>query len=213
MAKTTRKELLNAPDEFITTTSTTVKWIKENPVRFGVSVAVAIVVFAGVFGFYHWKTSRDNEAMIAYSHAWSSSQLTLEVVQKYGDTDAAKLAKLRLARMAYNEKNPKMALSYAQEFLGGWGDEDVYHWEGVLIQGAAQALLKDYGKAVASFDECIKSAPQNFKDQALFSKAQALIALGKKDEARKALEAISASYRDVALPVLASLEMQQGVAN
>lgn len=213
MAKTTRKELLNAPDEFITTTGTTVKWIKENPLRFGISVAVVVVVFAGGFGLYHWKTSRDNAAMIAYSHAWSSSQLTLEVVQKYGDTDAAKLAKLRLARMAFNEKNPKMALSYAGEFLGSWGDEDVYRWEGILIQGASQMLLKDYAKAVASFDQCIPSAPVDIKDQALFYKAQALIGLGKKDEAKKALESVSLNYRDVAMPVLASLEMQQGVAN
>lgn len=213
MAKTTRKELLNAPDEFITTTSTTVKWIKENPVRFGLAVAAVVVVFAGVFGFYHWKTARDNDAMLAYSHSWNSSQQTLEVVQKYGGTDAAKLAKLRLARMAYSEKNPKMALSYAQEFLESWGDEDVYHWEGLLIQGSSQALLKDYGKAVASFDECIKGAPQDIKDQALFYKAQALIGLGKKDEAKKALSSVSESYRDVALPVLASLEAQQGVQN
>ena len=213
MAKTTRKDLLNAPDEFITTTSTTVKWVKENPVRFGITVAVVVVVFAGVFGFYHWKTGRDNDAMLAYSHSWNSSQQTLEVVQKYGDTDAAKLAKLRLARMAYNEKNPKMASSYAQEFLDAWGDEDVYHWEGLLIKGSSQALLKDYGKAVASFDECIKGAPQHIRDQALFYKAQALIVLGKKDEAKKALGAVSESYHDVSLPVLASLEAQQGVQN
>jgi tetratricopeptide (TPR) repeat protein len=213
MAKTTRKELLKAPDEFITTTGTTVKWIKENPLRFGISAMVAVVVIAGAIGFYYWKTSRDDEAMIAYSHAWNSSQLTLEVMQKYGDTDAAKLSRLRLANMAYIEKNPKMALSYAQEFLRGWGGEDAYHWEGILIQGSSQALLKDYQKAIASFDDCIQNGPQGFKDQALFYKAQALIALGRKAEARKALESVSDNYKDIAMPVLASLETQQGVSN
>jgi tetratricopeptide (TPR) repeat protein len=213
MAKTTRKELLNAPDEFIATTGTTIKWIKENPVRFGVAVAVVVVVVGGGLGLYHWKTSRDEAAMIAYSHAWNSSQLTLEVVQKYGDTDAAKLAKLRLARMSFSENNPKMAASYAAEFLDSWGDEDIYRWEGLLIQGAALVQLKDYQKAVAGFDECIKSAPQNIKDQALIYKAQALVGLGKKDEARKALQSVSINYRDVAMPILASLETQQGVAN
>lgn len=213
MAKTTRKELLNAPDEFITTTSTTVKWIKDNPLRFGISVAVVVVVFAGGFGFYHWKTGRDTDAMVAYSHSWSSSQQTLEVVQKYGDTDAAKLAKLRLARMAYNEKNPKMALSYAQDFLGSWGGEDTYRWEGIMIQAASQVALKEYQKAIAGLDECIQKGSPDMKDQALFHKAQALIGLGKKDEAKKALASVSENYRDVAMPVLASLEMQQGVAN
>jgi tetratricopeptide (TPR) repeat protein len=212
MAKT-RKELLNAPDEFITTTGTTVKWIKDNPLRFGIAVAVVVVVFAGGTGFYYWKTNRDIDSMVAYSHAWSSSQLTLEVVQKYGDTDAGKLAKLRLARMAYNERNPKMALSYAQEFLGLWGDEDAYRWQAVLIQAASQMALKDYQKAASGLDECIQKAPADVKDQALFLKAQALIALGKIGEAKKALASVSEGYRDVAMPVLASLETQQGVAN
>jgi tetratricopeptide (TPR) repeat protein len=212
MAKT-RKELLNAPDEFIATTSTTLKWIKDNPLRFGIAVAAVVAVFAGGTGFYYWKTTREIDSMVAYSHAFTSSQLTLEVIQKYGDTDAGKLAKLRLARMAYNEKNPKMASTYAQEFLGNWSAEDAYRWEGVLIQAASQIALKEYQKAVAGLDECIQKGSPDMKDQALFLKAQALIGLGKKDEAKKALAGVSEDYRDVAMPVLASLDTQQGVAN
>jgi tetratricopeptide (TPR) repeat protein len=150
--------------------------------------------------------------MLAYSHAWNSSQQTLEVVQKYGGTDAGKLAKLRLARMAYDEKNPKMAAGYAEEFLSSWGEKDVYRWQGLLILGTSAVLQKEYQKALPSFDECIRNAPKDIKDQALFYKAQALAGLGRKDEARKTLSQVSEGYRDVAMPALASLEMLQGVS-
>jgi predicted negative regulator of RcsB-dependent stress response len=117
MAKTTRKELLNPQDEFITTTSATVKWIKENPSRFAIIVTIVLAVFASGIGFYHWKTSREDSAMLAYSNTSKSSQGTLDVLQTYGDTNAGKLAKLRLARMSYNENNPKMASDYARGFV------------------------------------------------------------------------------------------------
>ncbi len=120
MAKMTRKELLNQQDEFITTTGTTVKWIKENPSRFAVIVTVVLAVFASGIGFYHWKTSRESSAMLAYSNTGKSSQGTLDVLQTYGDTNAGKLAQLRLARMSYNENNPKMANDYAKKFLDDW---------------------------------------------------------------------------------------------
>ncbi len=212
MAKASRKDLLNAPDEFITTTSYAVKWIKENPSRFAIMVTIIFVVFASGIGFYHWKTSRESSAMIAYSNAVNSSQLTLDVIQKYSDTKAAKLSKLRLSQMAYNEKNFRMAVDYAQEFVNGWGGEDTFHWQGVMIIAAAYMNQRNFEKALPLLEDCIKSSPANIKDQALFSKSQVLIALGKNAEAKKALAEISENYRDVAAPSLASLEMRQGVS-
>ncbi len=211
MAKASRKDLLNAQDEFITTTSSAAKWVKENPLRFAVMAAIVFVVFASSIGFYHWKTSRESSAMIAYSNAANSSQLTLDVIQRYSDTKAAKLARLRLAQMAYSEKDFTMALDYAQKFVNGWGREDTFHWQGVMIMAATYMDQQDFEKAMPLLEDCIKKSPENIKDHALFFKSQALLALGKNEEARKALVQISENYRDVAAPTLASLEMRQGV--
>lgn len=212
MSKATRKDLLNAPDEFITTTGSAVKWIKDNFLRFAIMVTVILVVFASGIGFYHWKTSRESSAMIAYSKAWSSSQLTLDVIQKYSDTRGGKLAKLRLARMAYNENDPKMTISHAQEFVNDWGREDAFHWQGIMIMAAAHLDQRAYDKALPLLDDCIKNSPENVKDEALFHKAQAMIALGKTEEAKKSLNEISENYKDIAISSLASLEMRQGVS-
>lgn len=31
--------------------------------------------------------------------------------------------------MAYGEKDPKMAVDYAQDFVNDWGREDIFHWQ------------------------------------------------------------------------------------
>lgn len=206
MAKTTRKELLNPQDEFITTTSSTVKWIKDNPSRFAVIITLILAVFACGFGFYHWKTSRESSAMLAYSNAWKSSQLTMDIIQNYADTKAGKLAKLRLARMSYNENNAKMANDYAKGFVDDWNQEDIFYWQGTLILGAEYLNQRQYGQAISVLADCVRESPENIKDQALFYTSQALIGLGKKEEAKKALSGISENYRDVAIPSLAYFE-------
>ncbi len=210
MAKVTRKELLNAPDEFVTTTSSTIMWIKENPARFAAIAAVIVALFGGSLGFYHWRTVREHDAMVAYGNAANSSQLTLNVVQNYADTRGGKLSRLRLAQMAYNERNAKMAIDYAQEFINAWGQEDTLHWQGILIMSGAFLSQKQYDKATPLLADCIKKAPENIKDQALFYQAQAYIAQGKKEEAKKSLGQISESYHDIALPAMASIETHRG---
>lgn len=212
MAKTTRKELLNPQDEFITTTSSTVKWIKENPSRFAIIIIIVLAVFASGFGFFYWKTSRESAAMVAYANAWKSSQITLDIIQNYSDTKAGKLSKLRLARMSYNENKQKMADDYARGFIEDWGQEDVFHWQGTLILAAEYLNERQYEKTVSLLADCVKESPKNIKDQALFYTAQAFIGLGKKEEARKALSGISENFRDIATPSLASLERHQGVS-
>ena len=206
MAKTTRKDLLNAPDEFISTTRSAVKWIKENPSRFAVAVAIIVVVLASGVGFYSWKMDREYSAMLALSTSGDSYQTTLDVVQSYADTRAGKLAKLRLARMAYGEKDPKMAVDYAQDFVNDWGREDIFHWQGILIMAAAYIDRQEPDKALELLTNAVSRSPQNFRDQALFYKGQALMTLNKNAEAKEALTQISEDYHDIALPPLASLE-------
>jgi tetratricopeptide (TPR) repeat protein len=210
MAKVTRKELLNAPDEFVTTTSSTIKWIQDNPGRFAVIAAVTVAIIGGGLGFYHWRSVREHDAMTAYGNAANSSQLTLNVIQNYADTRAGKLSRLRLAQMAYNEKNAKMAVDYAQEFINSWGQEDTLHWQGILIMSGAYLIQKQYDKAEPLLADCIKKAPENFKDQALFYQAQAYMAQGKKEEAKKSLGQISSGYSDVSTSAMASLETHRG---
>lgn len=204
MTRMKRKDLLNAPDEFVTTTSTVLTWIKENPQRFAIGVIIIIALVVGGYGFYYWKTSKELDGMHAYMQAAGNSQLTLQVAQEYSDTKAGKLSKLRLARMSYDQGNQKMAISYAGEFIDSWGQKDIFHWQAVLIMATAYMQQKEMAKSLPLLDDCIENAPKGIRDQALFLKAGAQVAMGKSNEAKQTLSKVSESYRDIAKILLAS---------
>ena len=206
MAKMTRKELLNAPDEFVTTTSTAVKWIKENPARFASITTIIIVIIISGIGFYYWKTNRDINSMLAYSNAYNNSGLTLQVMQEYADTKAGKLSQLRLARLAYEQKDFPMAVNYTDDFINSWSHEDIFFWEGMLIMASAYMEQDKKDKALALLDQCTDKAPEHIRDQALFFRAQVLIGLERNDEAKESLKEISDNYQDIAQITLANLE-------
>ncbi|MGC9324659.1 MAG: tetratricopeptide repeat protein [Desulfomonilia bacterium] len=205
MAKKTRKELLSAPDEFITTSSTILKWVKENPTRFISLIGIVVLLFASGFGFYYWKTSRETTAMIAYSIAFQDSAKTLEVSQSYADTAAGELAKLRLARMSYSQGDSAMAISHADDFINAWGQEDMFYWQAVLIMALAYMDQNTIDASLPLLEKCIKKGPPTIKDQALFYKATALIRLEKHDEAAEALQQVSGWYEDIAKVTLSDL--------
>ena len=206
MAKMTRKELLNAQDEFVTTTGTIVKLIKENPLRLAAITAIIVVLITSGIGFYYWKSNREQSAMLAYNNAYNNPQLTLQVMQDYADTKAGKLSRLRLAGIAYNEGDYTMALNYANEFINSWGHEDIFYWDGIVVIAASYIELNDTEKGLSLLDDCIENAPGHIRDQALFYKAQALISLGKNEEARQSLMKISEKNQDIAKISLALID-------
>ena len=204
MARMTRKDLLNSPDEFVTTTGTAITWIKENPARFAIGAIIIICIIAGGYGFYYWEKSREYDAMRAYMKAADNSQMTLQVAQDYSGTKAGKLAKLRLARMSYGQGNLKMAISYADEFTNSWGQKDTFYWQAALLTSTAYIKQNQGTKALPILDDCIKSAPKDLKDQALLLKASALLTMNKKNEAKETLKSVSENYREIAKIMFAS---------
>jgi hypothetical protein len=210
MAKMTRKEFLNAPDEFVTTTSTVLKWIKENPLRLAIITVIAVTLITSGFGFTYWKSKRENHAMLAYNTAYNNSQMSLQVMQDYADTKAGKLSKLRLASLSYGQKDYAMTLNYANDFINGWGQEDLFYWQGILIIASSNIEQNTTENALPPLSDCIKNAPENIRDQALFYNAQALMKLDRRDEARESLVKISQNYQDLAKISLAMLEKHPG---
>lgn len=204
MARMTRKELLNEPDEFVATTSSALVWIKEHPAQFAVGAIVLLCILASGYGFYYWKTSRDYNAMNALLKATDDSQQTIKVMEDYSGTKAEDLAILRLARMSYDQGDYAKALSHAGDFLDGWGRRDMFHWQAAMIVASSRINQKEPAKAMPLLDECIASAAGDIKDQALLLKASVLISQGKDEEARQTLSAVSDNYRELAKTMLAS---------
>lgn len=182
MANVTRKELLKEPDEFITTTSSIMKWVRENPRRFGIGLAVIILMLAGGFGLYFWKGYREQSAMSAYIKAGSDQKLVAEVSGAYIGTKAGKLAKLRLAGLAYAKGDTAEAIRNAGEFIETWGSKDILFYQSMLIMARAHMDRKEYAKALPSLETCTAGAQGIVKEEALYYKAMALKAMDKDKE-------------------------------
>jgi tetratricopeptide (TPR) repeat protein len=188
MANVTRKELLKEPDEFISTTSSIMKWIQENPRRFAAGLIVIIVILTSGFGLYFWKNYREQTAMSAYIKAGSDFKLVSEIAGAYTDTKAGKLAKLRLAGLAYAKGDTTDAIRNASEFIETWGAKDTLFFQSMLIMARAHMDRKEFAKALPSLDTCIASGQSFITQEAMYYKAMALKALGKNKEAVQILE-------------------------
>lgn len=229
MANVTRKELLKEPDEFITTTGSVMKWIRENPRRFGVGLAVIIVILALGFGLYFWKGHREQSAMSAYFKAGSDQKLVAGVAADYTGTRAGKLSKLRLAGLAYAKGDTAEAIRNAGEFIDTWGSNDILTYQSMLIMARAYMDRKEYAKALPSLDSCITGAQGVVKEEAMYTKAVALKALGKNKESavllgdlvkltaeaglsRELFQPEPSPYRSLAAVALAEMSTTAGVS-
>jgi len=229
MANVTRKELLKEPDEFITTTSSIMKWIRENPRRFAAGVTILLLILAAGFGLYFWKNYREQTAMSAYIKAGSDAKRVSEVAGAYADTKAGKLSKLRLAGLAYAKGDTAEAIRNAGEFIDTWGSEDILVYQAMLIMARAYMDRKEYAKALPSLDSCITGAQGVVKEEAMYTKAVALKALGKNKEAavllgdlvkltaeaglsRELFQPEPSPYRSLAAVALAEMSTTAGVS-
>ncbi|MEN6472631.1 MAG: hypothetical protein ABFD81_01350 [Syntrophaceae bacterium] len=183
MANVTRKDLLKEPDEFISTTSSIMKWIRENPRRFAAGLTIIILILASGFGLYFWKTYREQTAMSAYIKAGSDQKSVSEIAGTYTDTKAGKLAKLRLAGLAYAKGDTAEAIRNAGEFIDTWGSKDILFYQSMLIMARAYMDRKEYAKALPSLDTCIAGGQGIIKQEAMYYKAMVLKTLEKKKEA------------------------------
>jgi len=200
----TRKDTLNGPDEFVSTASTVLAWVKEHPANAAVVAAVVLGILVSGLGLYYWKTTRERDAMNAFLKATDEYEMTLGVTKDFAGTRADRLAHLRLARMNYDKGDYARALSLAETFIDEWDSSDVFNSQALLIAAACHMREKRFDKAEALLDTCIASATGLLRDQALFLKGSLLLDQGKTPEARQVLQTVSDSYRDLARSALAA---------
>ncbi len=214
MSKNTRKELLNSPDEFMTTTAAVVKWIRENSKTFITTVTAVILVFGAVTGYYYWDKSREESAMVEYFLAANDAGLNDVVIQDYADTKAGKLAIIRSAQTAFKAGDYEKSLAEAIEFVDTWSSKDILYWEALLLIAASHMASNDSEKALENLEKATTpTTPDSIREQALFYKALILNDLGRTEDAQSAVLQIEGEYKNLARASLASLISDAGAAD
>ncbi len=206
MAKQTRKELLNEPDEFITATAAATRWINENLKSVLITLTVMAVVIGGGSGYYAWYNASENTAMSKYYAASGDEAKTQAVADEYAGTRAGKMALLRLADLAYAQAEYTKAIENAELFIDSWSKRDIFYWEASMLLAASYISDGKPAESLSYLDACIEDAAAAIKDQAGFYKVNALVALKRGDEAQTLAAQINDPYKALAQAALTHIE-------
>ena len=203
--KVSRKELLNEPDEFISTTSRVITYARENPnllISCIVASVLAVVIGLGIYAYQSKKESRGHELFQVASRNFERESTsndkpnkeTLEklltefdsIAKDYGGYVSGDLALLYSGHVSYKTGNYESALERYTKTLN---TSLAKHGFGPLIQynmGQTLFALKNYDKALALFDQFSRDITSPYRREAHVKMAKIYEALGKNKEAVQA---------------------------
>ncbi len=165
--KVSRKELLKAPDEFITISSQVMEYFKTHVQELKITGIVLLVIVASYFGYNSWKTSMNHGGQTAYNTAVQSvlamdetpgtepaglirsQELFKEVLDNYGSSGASRLALPQIAHLKFLEKNYTEAITYYQKFLDDVSGEPLYETLTKISLAECHEANGEYKTAVA----------------------------------------------------------------
>lgn len=203
--KLSRKELLNEPDEFLSTTGQILKYAKDNPnllVSCVVVFVLALVIGLGIYAYQSKKDARGHELFEIASRSFEQAsagdnQPSKEILQKllsefdtiakdYAGYVSGDLALLYSGHVSYKSGDYEHAL---ERYNRTMNTSLAKHGFGPLIQyNIAQTLfvLKNYDKALALFDQFSRDITSPYRREAHVSMARIYEILGKNKEAVQA---------------------------
>ncbi len=198
MEKETRKDLVKGPDEFVSGVGKTVQFVKGHKKAVLLASLGILIIVIGVSGFSYWRVSREETAMIQYFNASGDVKAIEKLATSYSDTKAGKFALLRLTEEAYSKNEYEKAIKYAEEFITAWQSKDIFYWETMMTLTRAHMDNGNLEGSLPLLEECISSAPEGIKNEALFYKGVILKESGKTKEALEAFNKVSGTYEYLA---------------
>jgi tetratricopeptide (TPR) repeat protein len=181
--KTTRKELLKSPDEFLTLTERATNYVREHSRVFhyaGIVVAVAAVLYLGATTYLNHV---DKQGQTAYDAAYAlaaeekpdlhkMTALFDKVAEDYRLSKVSRLVPAQVGYLRYQEKKYTEAVADYNAFMKQSGKNSLYR---SLSKLAVAACYEEAGEAAKAIDilKELKSSPQNpFMEQTLLSLAR-----------------------------------------
>jgi tetratricopeptide (TPR) repeat protein len=211
--RTTRKQLLKEPDEFLTFSGKAIQFVSNNqrPV-IGVLVGVVVLVlaFAG-FGYFSRLSERKAYAMFERGRSHYSADITgkktslsqekaseqfEKVLRKYPSTNAANLTLIAYADMSYREHDYDKAVDLYQKALSAFSRDDAIQkliWNGLAH---AYEAKKAYKLAAEHFKKITDSQDSFMKGDAYYNLARMMEALNHQEKALAAYNKVIAAHPD-----------------
>jgi tetratricopeptide (TPR) repeat protein len=209
--RVTRKQLLNEPDEFISTANQVIEWAKENTrtLIVGTCVLLAVAALLSIYG-YHRRARADaaetqlGQALAKYQTALEAKDATaaLGAVRSdfdalsasYGSTPAGRLGAVIYGNICIAGQDYDDAIVQYEKSLAHFGIESSLG--NVILNGLGTAYQQkgDYTRAVSYYKQMADGTSRVLKDAALFNLGRLYGQLGQDEESRKAYEHLGAEF-------------------
>jgi len=224
MAKTkvTRKELLKGPDEFITFSGRAAEFASSHQRQLKY-VGYAIVFIALAYlAVNNWMKSINEEGQTAYDAASQSllaeglnpdgdssdlqktEELFADVIEKHGNSKAARLALPQAAHLKFLEKDYSGAIILYKKFLDQVSGNAQYVYLTNLALAACYEAKGELKTAIETLIPLVETASDMpFRESAMWRLAQLYRRDNKPDEAEKILQEFVEKYKDSPLYAMA----------
>lgn len=204
MARRITRKQLKQSDEFVSTVDSMVQWTSENWRAIALAIAGVCVVAAGWWLVGTWSASRGADASYALSQAietYEGTDITgqlepagdpaaaeaqlLEVIDRFGRTDQADMARLYLARIHFDRGDTEaardllvgLAERHRDDAIGRLATLDLVHLR--IAAGQATEVALELEAMV------VGSNPRLPRDVALYELGKLYVAEQKPDQARE----------------------------
>ena len=209
--RVSRKQMLNEPDEFVTTVNQVLQWAKENTRALIVGSCVLLVAVA-VFSIFSYQRqtrasaaeTRLGQALAKYRTAVDEKDPTaaLEEVRddfealsaSYGNTPAGRLSTVMYGNICIAGLDYDDAVVQYKKSLEQFGPASSLG--NVVLNGLATAYQQkgDYNQAVSYFKQIADGTGTALKDAALYNLGLLYSQLGQVEESGKAYDRLVAEF-------------------
>ena len=209
--RVTRKQLLNEPDEFITTANRAMNWARENTRTLVVGGCVILVVAALLSIFSYHRQARAEAAETRLGQVLAKYQTAVdakdpvaaleevrgdldELSASYGNTSAGRLSAVIYGNICIAGLDYDDAVTQYEKSLNHFGPASSLG--NVILNGLATAYQQkgDYNQAVSYYKQVADGSGTVLKDAALFNLGRLYGQLGQAEDSRQAYERLAAEF-------------------
>ncbi|MBN2125054.1 MAG: tetratricopeptide repeat protein [Deltaproteobacteria bacterium] len=187
--KTTRKELLKSPDEFLSLSERTALFVREHSRQFsylGIGIAAALFLYLAGTTYLGYVNRKGQEAFNTAYRSMSKAmepsgnqedldrtrELFAQVASEYGLSKASRLVPPEMAYIRFREKNYDEAIALYGKFLKDVPRDSPYQGLGELALAACYEEKGDFAKSVETLKQILARPKGLFHEQAMLSLAR-----------------------------------------
>jgi predicted negative regulator of RcsB-dependent stress response len=188
--KISRKELLKKPDEFITLSTRTLNWAKDNYLKV-IYIASGVVLL--LILFFGYSAYRSRQERLGHEKYFSSLEVTdpdqklkqlEEIIKDYSGTKAAQSSRVMAGHLYYQKKDFSRAISSYQSALDNGTFPQTF--KTLILGNLAYAYEQkgDLPQAAKTLSELTQGQENLLKEDSLMNLARVYQKMGKKAEAK-----------------------------